>query len=460
MPKLLTALLISLSVLPLYAHNGSVALHDSLLRVITGATISSHQVEITRFGARGDSATDCRRAFDKAMKYAQKRGGARIVVPAGTWLVKGPIHMVSNVCLDIKEGATLKFVATPQNYLPVVSTSWEATPLWNYSPFIYAKGCRNIAIVGRGVIDGNSAETFAKWHDQQAESQELSRRYNHEGTPVSERRFGEGHCLRPQLIQFYDCSEITIADVFIRHSPFWCVHLLCSENIICRGLRYDAKLENNDGIDPESSRNILIEDIHFDNGDDNVAIKSGRDNDGWKARPSENIIIRNCKFKGLHGVVIGSEMSGGVQNIFIENCTYAGYCKRGIFIKTNPDRGGFIRNVYVNNCMFGEVLDLFYVTSMYAGQGLANHHYSTIENIFVDSLSAREVKGTALVLQGTQAKPIRNVSFRHVHVGVLKKGISFENTEPVLMQDCFLGPRVGVPSMVSAKDKIFDHDNH
>lgn len=138
------------------------------------------------------------------------------------------------------------------------------------------------------------------------------------------------------------------------------MHLLKSENIICRGLRYDAKLVNNDGIDPECSRNILIEDIEFNNGDDNVAIKSGRDNDGWThGSPSENIVIRNCRFKGLHAVVIGSEMSAGVRNVFVENCTYGGYCKRGIYIKTNPDRGGFVNNLYVKNCEFDEVEDLF-----------------------------------------------------------------------------------------------------
>ena len=132
----------------------------------------------------------------------------------------------------------------------------------------------------------------------------------------------------------------------------------------------NAKLVNNDGIDPESSRNILIEDVHFNNGDDNIAIKSGRDNDGRNtAIPSENIVIRRCHFKGLHAVVIGSEMSGGVRNVFVEDCDYAGYCKRGIYIKTNPDRGGFIRNIFVKNCQFGEVEDLFYATSMYAGEG-------------------------------------------------------------------------------------------
>ena len=190
------------------------------------------------------------------------------------------------------------------------------------------------------------------------------------------------------------------------------MHLLKSENIVCRGLRYDAKLVNNDGIDPECSRNVLIEDIEFNNGDDNVAIKSGRDNDGWThGSPSENIVIRNCRFKGLHAVVIGSEMSAGVRNVFVENCTFGGYCKRGIYIKTNPDRGGFVTNLYVKNCEFDEVEDLFYATSMYAGEGLDNDKFTRVGDIFVDGLRCRKATAAGLVLQGTEAEPISNVMF-------------------------------------------------
>lgn len=246
----------------------------------------------------------------------------------------------------------------------------------------------------------------------------------------------------------------------ITNSPFWCLHLLKSENIICRNLRYDAKLVNNDGIDPECSRNILIEGVAFDNGDDNVAIKSGRDNDGWNAKmPSENIIIRNCHFKGLHAVVIGSEMSSGVRNVIVENCDYAGYCKRGIFIKTNPDRGGFVENVFVKNCSFGDVEDLFYVTSRYAGEGLTNHHFSTVKNIFVDGLKCNNVSAAALVLQGTEAKPVTNVSFDNIEVKNAKTGISFENVMGVNMGECSIGGKVGTPTQVTSKDKVFERNN-
>lgn len=437
-----------------------IALRDSILSKVTGATLNEHAVLITKFGAKGDSLTDCRAAFAKAMKYAERRGGARIVVPEGVWLCKGPIHLVSNVALDIREGATLKFVAEPKAYLPMVETSWEGTYLWNYSPFIYGKGLRNVAIVGKGTIDGDSGETFAKWKQTQEKGLTLTREVNHAGTPVAERRFGEGYDLRPHLIQLYDCKDITISDVFIRRAPFWCVHILKSENAILRGVRYDAKLVNNDGIDIDSSRDILIEDVHFNNGDDNIAIKSGRDNDGWTmSPPSENIVVRNCHFKGLHAVVIGSEMSGGVRNVVVENCDYAGYCKRGIFIKTNPDRGGYVRDIFVKNVQFGEVLDLFHVTSMYAGQGVDNNHFSEIAGIHVDSLSAQKVTGTALVLQGTKEKPIRNVTFHGIFASEVQNGLSFEHTEPVLMEHCFLGPREGAPSQASEKDAVFGKDN-
>ncbi|MDO4160488.1 MAG: glycoside hydrolase family 28 protein [Prevotellaceae bacterium] len=429
---------------------------DSILSLITGAKIPENTVSITKFGAKGDGIKDCKPAFDKAMRKAEKQGGMHITVPAGTYYIKGPIHFTSNVCLEIMEGATLKFAPEPEYYLPMVKTSWEGTFVQNYSPFIYGYNLHDVSIIGKGVIDGNASTTFATWRAKQKPAQKLSRDMNHKETPVEERNFGEGHFLRPQLIQFYGCKNITLEGVFITNSPFWCVHLLLSENIICRKLRYDAKLVNNDGIDPEYSRNILIEDVEFNNGDDNVAIKCGRDNDGWAtAMPSENIIIRGCRFKGLHAVVLGSEMSAGVQNVFVENCTYAGYCKRGIYIKTNPDRGGFIRNVYVNNCEFDEVEDLFYVTSMYAGEGLDNTHFTTVENLHVDNLRCKKVREAALVLQGTKAKPINNVSFNRIEVGEVKNAVSFDDAINVSLTDSHLGGKAGVPTQITKKDNIF-----
>ena len=283
------------------AHAGSEAEYNSILSHITGAEKGKWKtVNLKSFGAKGDGRTDCKPAFDKAMAKAKKNGGAHIVLSAGTYLVNGPINLTSNVWIELKDGATLKFSENPDFY-PVVETSWEGTFVRNYSPFIRGYKVKNVSITGDGTIDGNAGNTFSTWRKLQDPDKMVSREQNHNGTPYENRVFGKGHYLRPQLMQFFESEKINIEGVKITNSPFWCIHLLCSENIICRGLKYDAKLVNNDGIDPEYSRNILIENIDFNNGDDNVAIKSGRDNDGLKtARPTENIIIRNCKFKGLH----------------------------------------------------------------------------------------------------------------------------------------------------------------
>lgn len=454
---LLLTLALMVSVGAVDAAPYDVALRDSILDNITGARIPEKKVSIMRYGAKGDGVTDCCRTFAKAMKDARKVGGLHITVPAGVYFMDGPLHLESNVCIELEEGAVLKFTPDPNRY-PVVNTSWEGTYLNNYSPFIYGYRLHDVAIIGEGTIDGNAMSTFATWRPRQKTAQMRSREMNHAGVDISQRIFGEGDFLRPHLIQFFECRGVTLEGVKIINSPFWCVHLLKSENVICRSLRYDAKLVNNDGIDPESSRDILIEDIHFDNGDDNIAIKSGRDNDGWKmAAPCENIIIRRCHFKGLHAVVIGSEMSGGVRNVFVEDCDYAGYCKRGIYIKTNPDRGGFVKNLFVNNCSFGEVEDLFYVTSKYAGEGLDSSHFSEIKSICVNGLSCSKASQAALVLQGTKQKPISNVFFDNISVGEAKIGISFSDTRNVTVGDCHIGGSVDVPTQVSHKDNIFGH---
>lgn len=435
------------------------SLRDSIARNITGASIRADTVSVTRYGARGDGVSDCRRAIEKAIGKVAARGGGVVFVPSGKYYVRGPINLKSNVELNLDRGATLVFDADASLY-PVVETSWEGTYCKNYSPMIRAYKVENVAITGDGTIDGNAMTTFATWKPLQKGAQARSRRMNHDEVPFDERVFGEGDYLRPQLIQFYDCSAVTVSGIKIVNSPFWCVHLLRCDNIVCRGIRYDAKLINNDGIDPESSRNILIEDVWFNNGDDNVAIKSGRDNDGRNPStpPSENIIIRNCHFKGLHAVVLGSELSGGIRNVIIEDCEALGYCKRGIYLKTNPDRGGFVENVWVKNCTFTDVEDLFYITASYAGEGSGSSYFTRIDNICVDGLSADSVAQGAIVIQGVKACPITNVSLNNMTVNHAKVGLSVDNATDVRVNDCFIGGKAGVPTQVTSGDRIFDRD--
>lgn len=476
MKQILSALflLLFVCVMPAWAFDEAIQMrHDSILSLISGAPAWDTQPtkSIVSFGAKGDGKRDCKLAFDKAMREALKsKNGLHVVVPAGEWWVKGPIHLVSNVTLELQEGAHLKFSPDPTDYLPMVPTSWEGSFCQNLSPMIYGRQLENVAIIGQGTIDGNCPETFPVWRQEQKEGQARLRAEDHQETPVEQRNHSIDDKLRPHLIQLFGCQNVSLEGVFITNSPFWCVHLLKCENVICRGLRYDAKLVNNDGIDPEMTRNLLIENIEFNNGDDNVAIKAGRDNDGWKncsasgnplydPQPSENIIIRNCRFKGLHGLVVGSEMSAGVRNVFVEDCTYGGYNKRALYVKSNPNRGGFVHDIYFKNCEFDEVEDLFYITSMYAGEGADDNHFTAIHDIHVENVHARKARNAGIVLQGTAARPIYNVSFADVTVEELKVGFSSMNTGDIVLKNCNLGGVIdGAPSQVTKKDGLFDND--
>ncbi len=400
---------------------------------------------ITDFGARGDSVSNCKPAFDKAMAAIKDAGGGRIIVPPGVYRMEGPIHFTGNTELHLSEGAVLKFSGEPSGYLPVVATSWEGTLLFNYSPFIYAHNCKNIAITGKGIIDGEASQTWQLWRDKQRDDQLLSRKMNNSNVPVEQRIFGEGHFLRPHLIQFYECENILIEGVKIEDSPFWCVHLLMCKNATVRGIEFDAQNKNNDGIDPEYSEDILIEDVIFNNADDNVAIKAGRDLEGRTiGRSSRNIIIRNCKLLGLHGIVIGSEMSAGVHNIFVENCHATGYLKRGLYIKSNPDRGGEISNIFFKNVKLDKVEDCFFITSFYHKEGKGN--VTTIHKIFVEDVVCNEATAGGIVIHGFSEKKIENIFFKNI--SILKAGIAFDlqDARNIILEDVSIGGQAEPPS--------------
>ncbi|WP_133552804.1 glycoside hydrolase family 28 protein [Pedobacter duraquae] len=420
---------------------------DEILKNIIPPKISENRKVLTDFGAKGDSLTNNKPAFDRVLKACKEQNGCRLIVPPGIYLINGPIHLVDNTCLELKKGAKLVFSTNSKDYLPLVPTSWEGTLIYNYSPLIYAYQVKNVAIIGEGIIDGNGKNGFSKWYDLQKPAQQLTRKMNHDGMPVKERLFGEGHYLRPQLIQFFECKNILIEGVTIANSPFWSVHFLKSENITARKVKFDAFNKNNDGFDPEYSKNILIEDIDFNNADDNVAIKAGRDHEGRKtAMSSENIIIRNCRFKGLHGVVIGSEMSAGVQNVFVENCGYGGYCKRGIYLKSNADRGGFIKNIYVNDVEFGDVEDGVFITSFYHGEGKGFE--TDIRDIFIENLKFKSASHAGLVIQGYPTKKVSNVNFTNVRIDSCVNGISFTNAEHIMFNNVVIGREMEVPTAV------------
>ena len=420
---------------------------ESVLKQIREPEIPQYLANLKDFGGKGDSLTDNKPAFANAIESLKSKGGGKLIVPEGKFLVNGPIHLISNLELHLEKGALIYFGSNPKDYLPVVKTSWEGTFLYNYSPFIYANECNNVAITGEGTIDGEASQTWSKWTEKQTDDQMLSREMNHKNVPVEQRIFGEGHFLRPHLIQFFNCKNIKVEGIKIEDSPFWCIHLLQCENVTIRSIRYDAKNKNNDGIDPEYSRNVLIENVEFNNGDDNVAIKAGRDDEGRASKlKSENIVIRNCHFKGLHALVIGSEMSAGVQNVFVENCDFAGKLKRGIYLKSNPDRGGFIKNIFVKNVKFDEVEDCIYITSFYHNEGKG--HATEISNIYFENITCNHATNYGIVIQGFPEKKVHHVYFTDVSIDSAKNAVSMTDTENVIMSNLRIGEPANSPSFV------------
>src|SRR5690606_5679002 len=327
-------------------------------------------------------------AIASAIQACAEAGGGRVVVPEGEFLT-GPIHLESNVNLHIAAGATLRFSTNPYDYLPVVYTRWEGMELMNYSPFIYAFEKENIAVTGSGTLDGQSSnkhwwswkgrEEFG-WEEGMPEQTPARDRLQvmvEDGTPVRERVFGASSYLRPNFIQPYRCRNVLVEGVRIVNSPMWEVHPVLCTNVTVRGLTVVSHGPNNDGCNPESCTDVLIENCHFDTGDDCIAIKSGRNADGRRiAVPTDGIIVRGCRMKDGHGgVVIGSELSGGVRNVFAEDCTMdSPNLDRALRIKTNSVRGGVVAHVYMRNVQIGEVAEsVFRVNFLYEAAEAGSH---------------------------------------------------------------------------------------
>ena len=357
---------------------------------------------LSDFGGIADGVTDNKRAIDSIIEVCSKNGGGKIYFGKGKYLVNGPIHLKSNIHLFLEEGSTIIFGSDPEDYLPVVLTSWEGTRIYNYSPFIYTYEAKNVAITGGGVIDGSASQTWAKWKEIQRQDQDLCRKMNHENTPLEQRIFGDEHFLRPHLIQFFNCENILVDGITITDSPFWCLHTIYSRNIIIRNVQYNAHNYNNDGIDPESCSDVLITNISFDNNDDNIAIKSGRDLEARTLNiPSKNIVIRNCRFKGHNAIAIGSEMSGGVNNVFVEDCTTSGKVINGIYLKGNKDRGGEVRDIFVRNIDFDTTESVILIDSDYKHQGECCP--PSFNNIYVDNIKCNSAKEYGISLNGSGA---------------------------------------------------------
>ena len=350
---------------------------------------------VTDYHKKGDALyTD---AINTAISMCSNMGGGTVDIPDGTYY-SGPITLRSNVNLHLGDHTILKFI-TDRKAFNTVLTRIEGIDCQNLSPLIYAYNAENIAITGKGILDGQASED--NWFSPAVLDNIKLRdgRIGHEKTllnealeyalPIEDRIFAGDEGMRPQFINLYKCRRILIEDVEIVNSPFWLIHPLLSEDVIVRRVRMVSHGRNNDGCNPESCKNVLIEDCFFDTGDDCIANKSGKEGDGrrWNV-PSQNIIIRHCRMRDGHAAVaMGSEITGGCHDVWVEDCVMdSPHLMRIIRIKSNPQRGGEVRNIFVRNIEVGEcALAILGIEMNYwrvkEGPYLPYFHHILMENI-------------------------------------------------------------------------------
>lgn len=377
-----------------------------------------------------------RRLIQQAIDSCSLTGGGRVIISKGIYHLNGNLVLKSDVNLHLEKDACLLFSGKADDFLPEVWTRWEGTELYGHSPMIYAKHATNIAITGQGVIDAQAEREFAPWSQIEAPDRDRLRDMGEKLIPVTERIFGKGTLLRPSCIQFMGCSRILVEGVTIKNSPFWTIHPVYCDNVIVRRVTIDSHYPNNDGCDPESTSNVLIEDCIFRTGDDAIAIKAGRDADGREVgRPSKNIVIRNCLFQSeCNGLCIGSEMSGGVENVYMDNIRI-GTVKNALYFKSNRDRGGYIRNIQVSNITIerskGAILR--FETNYFGFRG--GKHASLYEHFRISNVKAECSDHYAIFMDGYEEKPIRDIEIEHFHVQKAVYPYYLRCTESIRLKD-------------------------
>jgi polygalacturonase len=395
------------------------------------------------YEAHADGIHDDLPAFKAAINACAAAGGGQVLVPAGEYLLMGPIHLKSNINLHLAKGATVRFSTKPEDYLPVVYTRWEGAELMNFSPLIYAFEQENIAVTGEGVFDGQASDdNWWKWKRQSnfpvphpdsgtTTSRDLLIEMNRSEVPIQDRVFGAGHHLRPNFIQPYRCENVWIQGVTFRNSPMWIMHPVQCQNVLIEDVNVISHGPNSDGCDPESCRDVIIRNCYFDTGDDCIALKSGRNQDGRRiGAPIERVLVQHCTMKDGHGgIVIGSEVSGGARYIFGEDCDMdSPNLDRAIRVKTNRSRGGTIEHLYFRNIRVGTVREAVVKVNMrYTLDDTISVFMPQIHDIVVENVTATASKYGVQIIGYSDEQPVRGVTIRNSRFTNVTDGNVFEH---------------------------------
>jgi polygalacturonase len=398
---------------------------------------------VTSFGAAGDGTTDCTAAFAAAIAACNASGGGHVTVPAGTFFT-GAIHLLSDVDLHLEQGSVILFSQDPNAYLPVVFTRWQGIELMNYSPPIYSYGQRNIAVTGPGVLNGQAdASHWWNWKSLETPDFNLLEAMADNNVPISQRVFGPGHFLPPQMIQPFLSENVLIQGVTVVNSPFWHLNPNLCRNVTVEGITVNSSGPNTDGCDPESCDGVVIDGVTFNTGDDCIAIKAGRDADGRRVNvPCQNVVIQNCNFANGHGgITVGSEMTGGVRDVYARDLTMnSANLAAGHRIKTNSLRGGFVQNTNVYRIGAGTIGGpVLLIDANYSGQTGGFPPLVTDINL-TDWTVAGAAEGWQIT--GEAADPVGTVTLRDITIAAAAHPNSAVDISDLVLDDVTIN---GVP---------------
>jgi polygalacturonase len=428
---------------------------DAILARVVPPVFPSRTFSILDFNAVGNGTTSNTAAIAAAVSACNAGGGGTVLVPAGKFLT-GPIHLKSNVNLHLAKGAVLLFSTDPAEYLPLVLTRWEGVEVMNYSPLIYAYEQENIAVTGEGVLDGQgSNEHWWSWKGKEEYGWKKGMPHQKNGrdklfamaeknVPVKERIFGDGWYLRPSFVQPYRSKNVLISGVTFKDSPMWFLNPTLCSNVTIENVTVSGTGPNNDGCDPESSNDVVIRGCTFNTGDDCIAIKSGRNADGRRINvPTENVVIQKCVMKDGHGgVVLGSELSGSIRNVFVEDCVMdSPALDRALRFKTNSVRGGVIENFFARRITVGEVAEAVVLVDFNYEEGDTGPYTPVMRNIFLSDITAKKGR-QAVFAKGYARSPITNIVMENCTFESMKEPNTLENVSGLTVRNVTVN---GVP---------------
>lgn len=437
-----------------------------LIGLIFSTTIWSRTFDMKQLGADSKGMISCTRLINQTIEKAFSEGGGILYFPAGIYLT-ATIHMKSNITLHLESGAILRFSDHFEDYLPFVTVRWEGTVMNTLSPLIYAKGADNLTITGRGTFDGNGF----KWWTWEKETRELIKANGgklpslnklqrmwmeaNDNLEISDcyKPALERRMFRPPFIQFYECTNVLIEKVKIVNSPFWTINPAFCDNVTVHGVTInnpskDPKGPNTDGINPSSCRNVRISDCLISVGDDCITIKSGRDADGRKyGKACENITITNCVMLSGHGgVVIGSEMSGGVRRITISNCVFDG-TNSGIRLKSSRGRGGTVEELRIDNIVMKNIqrnafiFDLFYDKTSKVEP--VSERTPVFRNIHLSNITGSSIKQIDYI-KGLEEMPVQNLTFSNINIKA-EIGFIIDFAQDIRFDNVDFSSKIGSP---------------